>query len=227
MPTVIIGNNTGDDYSGTSAVHIRSNATTYNYGGYTYGYTYGRNILIKFTGLSNISAPVTVSAAVLSQYRYASGDSQTISINRLLRDWVKGTQSGADRQNDNPDSCCWNEYGSGNTWATAGGTGTGDIVATASGTLGSSGSSGYVSSDDLSADTEDFINGDVSNYGWLEQRISGANATIRWELEGAADGQRPYLSVTYESSGGTGGPLVGASALVGGGVLCGQGNLIN
>jgi hypothetical protein len=35
-----------------------------------------------------------------------------------------------------------------------------------------------------------------------------------------------YLEYT-ESGGSTGGPLIGASALVGGGVLCGQGNLIN
>jgi hypothetical protein len=203
MPTVVIGNNTGDDYNGVSAVHLRSANPTYNYGGYSYGYTYGRNILIKFTGLSNISSTVTVSAATLSQYRYATGDAQTVNINRLLRDWVKGTQSGADRQNDDPDSSCWNEYGSGNTWATAGGTGTGDIVATASGTLVSSGSSGYVTSGDLSADTEDFINGDVSNYGWLEQRASGASVAVRWELETSTDGRRPYLTVTYTKSGGS------------------------
>jgi hypothetical protein len=39
--------------------------------------------------------------------------------------------------------------------------------------------------------------------------------------------RRYSLYLEYTESGSTGGLLVGASALVGGGVLCGQGNLIN
>lgn len=42
-----------------------------------------------------------------------------------------------------------------------------------------------------------------------------------------AQDRKYSLYFEYTESGGTGGPLVGASALVGGGVLCGQGNLIN
>jgi hypothetical protein len=203
MPTVVIGNNTGDDYSGTQSVHLRSAAPTYNYGGYAYGYTASdRNSLLKFNGLSNISAPVAVSAAVLSQYRYASGGAQTASIHRCLRDWTQGTQSGADRANDNPDSCCWNEYGAGNSWSTAGGTGVGDRTSSADSSIASE-SAGYADSGDLSAVVEGWINGTYDNYG-VHESAAGSAVTVRWEFATAADGKRPYLSVTYTTSGGTG-----------------------
>lgn len=227
MLTVVIGNNTGDDYSGTSNNHLRSAAPTYNYGGYAYGYTVNdRNNLIKFTGLSNITGPVTVSAASISQYRYAAGSAQTTSIYRCLRDWIQGTQSGSDRTNDTPDSSCWNEYAAGNAWATAGGTGAGDRVSSADSTITSE-SSGYSESGDISTVVEGWINGTYDNYG-VHESAAGSSVSVRWEFATGADGQRPYLTVTYTESGGsTGGLLVGASALVGGSVLCGQGNLIN
>lgn len=225
MPTVVIGHNTGDDYSGIEDNRLVQLAATTNYGtnnrfdmheGVTNQYSYG---IIRVTGLSNISAPVTVSSAVLSLCQATGGYTQTYSFRRLLRAWSVSQST-------------WNIYSTGNNWSTAGGISDGyDRVSDVSATLTSGSNNGvYYKSGDLSADVEDFINGDLTNNGWHGERSdgSGDSQNNRYHSSESDDGYRPYLTVTYEESSGTSiGPLVGASALVGGGVLCGQGNLIN
>ena len=202
MPTVVIGNNTGDDYSGTEDAAIYG--TTLNYGAQTEsGCFSNRNLLIKFSGLSSISGPVTVSSAVLSLYKISGSANGDISIRRLLRDWVEGTQNGGDRANDTPDSCCWNEYGSGNSWTTAGGLGDGtDRVTSTSATLTVGATTGaYYNSGELSMDVAGFING-TSNYGWhLSSSLTAYQAYFRMKNYGTS-GTLPYLTVTYTESGG-------------------------
>ena len=204
MPTVVIGNNTGDDYSGTSDAAIYG--TTLNYGAQTEsGCFTNRNILIKFTGLSSISGPVTVSSAILSLYKNSGTANGDITLRRLLRDWVEGARNGGERTLDDPDSCCWNEYGSGNTWTTAGGLADGtDRVASSSATLTVGATTGqYYDSGDLSANVGGFINGTYSNYGWhLSSSLTAYQAYFRMK-DYATSGTKPYLAVTYtESSGG-------------------------
>lgn len=214
--TVVIGNNTGNDYSGTEDAHLRYNfdyssnnnfggktsfeATKYEAGDHTHG-------LIKFSGLSNITGPVAVSSAVLYLYlQSASSVSNTISFFRLLRSWIEGTQNDASNDNDSPSSCSWYEYGGGSTWSTAGALGSGtDRASTATAAVAISNTIEYKSIT-LTSDVEDMINGDVNNYGWHLERTDGANDSayrVFTSSEGA-DGSRPYISVTYTEGGSTG-----------------------
>lgn len=217
MPTVVIGNNTGDDYSGVDDAQIKESRATNNYGGSgtyeitKYASSDHTHTLIRFSGLSSISGTVSVSSATLYQrlyYQDGSSDAYTITLRLLLRDWVEGIQAGNDRSNDSPYSCCWNEYGSGNSWATAGGLSNGtDRSSTSSGDFAATGEYEYQSftSSQFTTDVENIINESISNHGWHQERTDAQNDR-RYKTfvssEGA-DGQRPYLSVTYtESSGG-------------------------
>jgi hypothetical protein len=200
MQTVSIGDNTADDFQGCEDAQIRSGNPTFNYGGGTTGSTTNvggiqRHTLIRFSGLSNISGPVSVSSASINME--AGAQSGTVDIRRLLRDWVEGTQTGADRQNDTPDSCCYDEYGNGISWTTAGGLSDGnDRVGAVSAQIVADGVGEYKQSGDVSPDVEDQINGDVNNDGFhLDMLSVGGN--VVWEMSESGDGRRPFLDVTY------------------------------
>lgn len=218
MPTVIIGNNTGDDYSGTEDATLQGHSAyaNNNYGSATdietsfYYDGYPTNALIKFSGLSNISSLVTVETSTL--YIFFNSDNITGSYStifrRCLRDWIEGTQNGDNRNNNSPYSCCWNEYGGGNAWTTPGGMSDGsDRSATQTGsiTYGTLNTYHSLSSSQLVADVENIINGAVNNYGW-HMDFNHTSNPWNWKKSASSegtDGQRPYLSVTYESSGGS------------------------
>jgi hypothetical protein len=217
MPTVAIGDNTGDDYSGTEDARLwEGGYANYNTGAldvtaiYKYSSENNATHLQKFSGLSNISSGVMVSSASFSIYRNDGnvGD-RTITARRLLVNWVEGTGQWTNRTADDPDSCCWNEYGSGNAWATAGGLSNGnDRSSTVSGTFATGGTNGYktISTSQMASDVEGFINGTLNNYGWHFERTDGANdeTTDQFVTSEGVDGQRPYLTVTYEEGGATG-----------------------
>jgi hypothetical protein len=214
MPTVTIGGNTADDFSGSEDAQMKEALSTNNYGGTTSfqtslwavgDYTHA---LISFSGISNLPSSLTVSSVTMYLYLTGSdsGTTATITTKRLLRDWEEGTQNGADRQNDTPDSCCWDEYGSGNSWTTAGGTSDGnDRSSTNSGDWSVNDTTGEyksLSTAQLAADVEDFADGTLSNYGWHEEVTAGLSNSDYREFASTegTDGQRPYLSVTYTSS---------------------------
>lgn len=209
MPTVVIGNNTGNDYSGTEDALLHSGVATNNFGGSAaFGWNNNYALMLKFSGLSNITRPVTVSSVICSIYKYAGGGTGTGTFYRCLRNWIEGTQDNASHEIDDPDSCCWNEYGEGNAWTTAGCLGDGtDRVADATTTMTIGATEGqFYDSGNLSIDVEDMVNGDVSNYGWSIPNNCAAYGAY-WYLSEAIgageDGHLPYLSVTYEAGGGT------------------------
>ena len=73
MSTALIGDNSTDDYAGTEDAMIASVNPTYNYGAGNTLFIYEEtgdiiHSLLKFSGLSNISSPVTVSSASLYIY---------------------------------------------------------------------------------------------------------------------------------------------------------------
>lgn len=216
MPTVVIGNNTGDDYSGVDDTHIKESHATNNYGSNStyettkYASSDHTHSLIRFSGLSSISGTVSVSSATLYQRLSAqdgSANAYTVTIRLLLRNWIEGTQAGDDRSNDLPYSCCYNEYGGGNSWTSAGALSNGnDRSSTSSGDFAVTGDYGYqsFSSEQFATDVENIINESISNNGWHGERTDSQDDS-RYKVfissEGA-DGQRPYLSVTYTESGG-------------------------
>lgn len=206
MPTVVIGNNTGDDYSGTDDNSLDQIGPTNNYGGYSgiilrAHASYSYYMLIKFSGLSSITGPASVSEATLSLYHYEGAYSSTITLRGLLRNWIEGTLYGDNRSGNTPYSSCYNEYGSGNSWTTAGALGDGtDRDTDSCGTIATNASFGYRQSSDISSIVEDWINGDRSNYGLHGSSSHSSGIGLR-SSEGT-DGQRPYLTVTYTESGG-------------------------
>lgn len=200
MPVVTIGQNTGDDFSGSDANNIYENeATTVQTGNLDVGkYDTGfyRMGLAKFGGLSNLPAGLTVNAATLFAYN-TSGDVgiHVFTSRRLLRNWVRAEAT-------------WNIYSTGNNWTTAGGTSNGnDRSSTTTGTseaVGVSGSYYDVIQDaaQLRADIEDMVDNASTNYGWHFERTDGADDTTFKVMGGTAatDGQRIYLEVDYTAA---------------------------
>ena len=204
MTTTVIGNNTGNDYSGTEDCGIESvNTPETNKGTATsnqvFSWSSGSpddlgHMLIKFSGLSNISGPATVSSATLSLYleNATSSTAKDIDIFKVLRPW---TETGA----------TWATYDGTNNWTTSGGTGGSDAdmsSALATISVGATGSYYHWSSAALAALVEDWINGDASNYGVLMRRnpwnAYDAHTKQFRTKDNTADGDRPYLTVVYE-----------------------------
>jgi hypothetical protein len=201
MTTATIGDNTGNTHAGTDDAQIQEPNATTNYGSGTtmevtkFSAGSHTHSLVKFTGLSNISGPVTVSAATLYLYNTSNAGNTTIEARRLLRNWVEAQAT-------------WNVYSTGNSWTTAGGlSDSNDRSSTVSGSVAIANTiSGYygITGAQLIADVEAIINGTQSNFGWHIERQGTGNegnfATFRTS-EGT-DGQRPYLEVVYTATAG-------------------------
>lgn len=193
MPTVVIGNNTGDDYSGTEDCHIYVNGADTNYGENVWLYLYPSservNVLLKFSGIDSLVDGITVSAASL--YLYNNSLSNPSAFRRCLRNW---TESGA----------TYNTYDGTNAWTSVGAMSNGnDRVATASLTYQFPGTEGYISPGDLASDVNGMASGTYGNYGWVIE-ATGGESWMTFASKNNSDGYRPYLSVTYTESGGSG-----------------------
>jgi len=210
MPTVVCGDNTGDDYSGTDDTTIASAAATTNYedssNNLTINYWNGSDEiggLIRFTGMSSIPSSATVSAASLNLYRYEGSQStaDTLTTKQVLRDWVASEAT-------------WNIWKTGNSWTTPGCRSDGnDRASSASDTFTTEASNGYknvASASQFVQDVQDIVDGTDANEGWQpEITTTNAGQYRRYNDDNDTDGQRPYLSVTYTAAGGANpkGPL--------------------
>jgi hypothetical protein len=193
MPTVVLSDNTtGADFAaGTGDTRIAQGANTTNFGNNAVAQidTGPSTGLLKFSGLSNITGPVTVTAATLSYYD-SSGGTKTIAFTRCRRNWVEGNGGAGS-------GATWDTYDGTNNWGTAGALNTAtDIYASASGSINYTGTGAY---NDLTctatmiSDIQDWIN-NGSNFGWvLTPSVSSAILNTRE----TTDGERPKLSVTY------------------------------
>jgi len=156
----------------------------------TYGAADKRNALIKFD-LSGITGPVTVSSVVitLQDWNVSSGTTDTIRLYRCLRNWVEGEAT-------------WNIYSTGNSWSTAGGSGSGtDRAASESANWNETTSAWSTqtisSTTQLCSDVQDMIN-NGSNYGWIF--IQDYTATHYHDFatdDDATPANRPTIVVTY------------------------------
>lgn len=194
MPTVIIGENDGDDFAGCedtglwgASNHGNESASYIGSSGYYVS-------LIKFSGLSNIPSTASVSTATLYLYvNYAAGGAGiNCSVKRSLRNWV---------ETEATDTL----YATGNAWdSTKGRTDGTDRSSTESGPMGfivSTGAYQNFTSVTFSADTEDFIDGTYSNYGWHFDEVSGPVIGFDTSEYGSTtSARRPYLSVSYTTA---------------------------
>lgn len=203
MPTVTIGANTADTYSGFADTMLKENDPTSNKGSDDYfevtkysggDWTTG---LVKASGISSIPAGSIITAVSLFLYQYSAAianGSYVVAAKRCLRNWVEAEAT-------------WNVYSTGNSWTTGGAFGNGtDRDATA--TFASAGldlSTGAYKElvGDVNAiyDVQRMLDGAISNYGWMLERTDAANdfAYRQFRSSQASDGQRPYLSVTYST----------------------------
>lgn len=204
MPAVTIGDNTGTDFAGTEDTKLRSANPTTNYASavlevFSWAVSDDGTTVVRFTGLSSISGPVTVSAAEIRLYQTAHfNDPLTIDVHRVLRNWVEA-QATAD------------DFSTGNAWQTQLGVGALDMSSTVSASLSVDGTTGAYhvwSHAQLATDVENWINGVNTNHGWLFKPDTFAHSTDFCEFaqsEGT-DGQRPLLVITYAGGGGGGNP---------------------
>lgn len=203
MVTVVIGDNTGDDYSGTEDSRMQETAYTTNYGSATEYEIQSQttsnrhHVCLKFSGISNLPSSLSVTSSVVSLYlnlSFYSGN-QTITCNRLLRNWVESQVT-------------WDDYATSAAWTSGGATSDGnDRDGTSAASVTHSESTGYKNFSDTSqiqGEVEDFADGTLTNYGWVFYRSDTASDLIRlFTSSEGTDGERPYLTVTYTTTGGS------------------------
>lgn len=204
MPTIVISNNTGADYSGCNDNQIdffdptANNNTAANMAVGQWTDVDGVwNSLVTFTGIPSI-AGATVSASSFSivwEGSHWSNPTSAVQMRRLLRNWVLNQST-------------YNIYSTGNNWSTAGGVSSGnDIDSDVSASLSIAASAGTktFSGAELNTDCQNFLTGGYNNYGWNLIWSSGANnpGYHVFVSTNGADGSRPSLSITY-SAGATG-----------------------
>jgi len=201
MPTVTIGDQTGATFTGSIDTEIYAGDPTTNFGtAVTFSISkYGdasdhRNVLLSFPGSTNITGPVTVSAASVFLYCVTPSGTATIDMFESRRTWGE-TQA------------TWNIYSTGNNWGTAGARNTTtDRGATAlTSTVIASTVAGYYefTSAAVIAYVQSKINaGQACNF--IFERQEAGNDTVFSDFESSESAtatRRPYLSVTYTSTG--------------------------
>lgn len=209
MTTKTIGNRTGLDFSGTEDDVIISGLPNTNLP--TETGSGGAPFLIRFTGLSGITPPVTVTDAFIT-LNCTTGNvgAGTWTFKRILRSWVEVQAT-------------WNEWKTSNSWTTAGCLGDGtDRVSSdscvvnypggfATGDFNSSSNAGLI------ADVQAIINGTLSNEGWRVELSEAVGLPAN-----ATPALRPMLTVTFDSVvNGTGSPAAQAASLAGVGLVTG------
>lgn len=200
MPTVTIGDNTGDTYAGSRLFELNQADPTTAYHDGSQGRVKlgtGSNeerSIVLFTLPGAITGPVTVSSATLRVYKSDSNDISGSNLEAYLL-----------RRSPVYNQATWNVYSTGNSWGTAGAKNTtSDVFSPASVTQAGPGSStGYVAltSAQLASDIQTAINAAASSIGWV---LASTDQFLRIVLlaEGNTDGQRPYLEFAYTSGGG-------------------------
>jgi hypothetical protein len=193
MPSVVISDNTGADFSGTPDTRMTEIDPAVNYASDTviatsnFGGGDLQSAVIRFDGLSGITGPVTVSTASLDLWIDSINSTPSYEIHRLLSSF---TEAGA----------TWNTSDGSTAWNTGGARGSGtDHAATVTATVSGGTAAAYqnITSAQLITDVQNWINGVDSNLGWvLLPTASNGHAYVYVSSEGA-DGNRPRLNVTY------------------------------
>jgi hypothetical protein len=194
MTTATIGERAGATYSGTEDAVLISGLPNSNFP--TEAGSGAAPFLLRFTGLSNITGPVTVTDAFINlKVTTGSAGSANYGVKRVLRAWVENQAT-------------WTDYITSTAWATAGcGADGTDRVAADSCIIAYPG--GFDTSDiastnntQLITDVENIINGSATNNGWL----CLVDVAVGLPASGTA-ADRPLLTVTYTSGGATQVPI--------------------
>jgi hypothetical protein len=162
--------------------------TTWEYGSNDW------NMAVLWFDLSGIPSASTITAVELGIYLLDSSI-MAAGLRELLRNHV-------------PSQVTWNSYSTGNAWTAGGGIGDGtDRTATLLDTVACDGTASWKTFDATALITllQDKINAMATNVQFHLQRSDGIDDGYwsRFSNHNGADGNRPYLRVTYTESGGT------------------------
>lgn len=194
MTVTVIGDNTGDDYSGTEDTYLKEGGgdATNNFSTSTQLFVSKFNLnnehvaLLGFSGLSNIPSGDTVSAATIGLYLFVDqgGGTHNIEVRKTLPSWVENETT-------------WNISSTGNNWTTAGARSLGnDISNTQTATVAvNSTASEYKtwSSAQLATD----VDGLVKDWRFERTDVGGDSQFKDFMSSNGTDGQRPYISVIH------------------------------
>jgi len=218
--TVRFGDNTADDFAGAvedAFIFERSGYETYNYGvrasigvGEPSNLARTRRMLIRFKDIaSNIGTGKQIVSATM--YLYCSGETSAtdyrVSAYRALLNWVEGNSDGVTEQG----ASCWNaaQYNA-VSWNTAGcdaasdatvEDSTADRRSTAEAGSLITGTGQYFTWDVTTA-VQNWYSNNWSEYGLVlindGEGTADSRKIFRASHTDTVDGQRPYLSVTYD-----------------------------
>jgi hypothetical protein len=196
MPTITIGENTGDTYTGITDTQIKENAPTTNYAsGLTMEATsYGASdktwSIIRVAPPSLGGSIVVSSATLYLNQQSAETGTRTLDLHKLLRGDSAAT---------------WNTYDGSNNWQTAGAGGALDFDSSALVTASVTNATGYKSwsSSGLASYVQAQINAASPMLFLLVRNPrTAADSTFNvFYQSNDASGVRPYLSVTYTLGG--------------------------
>lgn len=185
MTTVTVGERVGNTFSGTLDDVIISGLPDTNLP--SEASSGGAPFILRFTGLSSITPPVTVTDAFFT-LNCVTGNpgAETWTFKRILRAWIDSQAT-------------WNIWKTANNWTTAGCLGDAtDRIAANSCVVNYTG--GFATGDfnsttnaTLIADVEAFINGTLVNDGW---RIDPLAESVGLPANATA-AIRPMITITY------------------------------
>ena len=202
MTVTVIGDNTGDDYSGTEDTFLFEAAPNNTYGTFPYFYINNHAVgqhmvtLLAFPGMSNIPSSATVTNASIFLYLglpSGAGD-HTVWTKRILVFYNTFGSTWINRESP--------EVG---PWTTPGALSDGNDRSASyfetiyNDTVEYKTFTGSL----LVSDVQSFVNLDYNNYGWHFERIGtpGTGGLRRFQSSVGVDGERPYITITYTNGG--------------------------
>jgi hypothetical protein len=198
MTTVVVGNNTGNDYPGVEDNELYELDPAANYAALSslrVGLdSSGRFFpVIRFSGLQNIAAGQVVTAVTLSLFQVLAQISlvRNFQLKRLLRNWVESLVT-------------WAKYDGSINWTTAGALSDGNDRSATISAFRAADAVDSVYKDftgaQLTTDVDNIVNAAATNNGWhLGLSNEAASDGTQWTFGSSdeQDGRRPKLSVTY------------------------------
>lgn len=210
MPVITIGENTGDDFVGISDTELMMGDPTTNV------HTAETYEIAKFNSSGHRDVLIVVSFAAFR----ASISNATITVNSVsLNMWPTNLGHGGltigvyqSLRAAVASQATWNNYSTGNSWASGGGRGNGtDRVATPLGSFASLGA-GFNAAALSAASVQTLINAGSALVMTLE-RTDGAddgNFSTWRSANSSLTTERPYIELDYTLSGGGGGSSIAA-----------------
>lgn len=147
----------------------------------------GRRVLLRFDVASSVPlGSVIDSAKLLLKLGVNEGGTHEAGVHRVSQPWVEA-------------SCSWTKYDATGSWTKQGGDYA--LAPSASRTVDPSSAVGSVLDWDVKADVQGFVDGSLTNLGWLLKQDNDAvmnGETLQFpSREAASPGDRPQLEVVY------------------------------